>query len=181
MVVTNKTFPGPAPKEAVDYIKGKGWKVGFSYQDVWREEHASAFTVAKAMQMDVLSDIRSEVERAIEEGITLREFQKELTPRLQALGWWGQQPMPDPLTGEVKTVQLGSPRRLKTIYNVNLRTAREAGQWQRIERTKKGLPYLLYQLGSSRKHRVQHVAWNGTLLPVDNPWWDTHTPPLGYN
>lgn len=176
-----KTFPGPAPKEAVDYIKGKGWKIGFDYRDVWREEHASAFTVAKAMQVDVLSTIRGEVERAIEDGITLRQFQKELTPRLQDLGWWGRQAMQDPLTGEVKAVQLGNPRRLRTIFNVNCRTARAAGQWQRIERTKKAWPCLLFEIGSARKHRVQHVAWHGTLLPVDDPWWNTHVPPLGYN
>ena len=44
------------PKEALDYIKNKSLKVGFSYKDVWNEEHATAFTVAKAMQIDVLSD-----------------------------------------------------------------------------------------------------------------------------
>ncbi len=175
-----RTTPGPAPKEAVDYIKNKGWKVGFDYRDVWREEHAVGFTVAKAMQMDVLEAIRTEVESAIEEGITLREFQKTLTPRLQKLGWWGRQEMTDPMTGKVVEAQLGSPRRLRTIFNVNCRTARAAGQWQRIERTKKGLPWLLFQIGSSRRHRPQHLAWNGTLLSVDDPWWSSHTPPMGY-
>ena len=28
--------------------------------------------------------------------------------------------LPDPLTGEVKDVQLGSPRRLKIIYDTNM-------------------------------------------------------------
>ena len=46
------------PKEALDYIKNKNLKVGFSYKDVWNEEHATAFTVAKAMQIDVLSDLK---------------------------------------------------------------------------------------------------------------------------
>lgn len=180
VLAAKKEFPGPAPKEAIAYIKNKGWKVGFDYRDVWREEHAVGFTVAKAMQMDVLEAVRTEVERAIEEGITLRQFQKTLTPRLQELGWWGKKQMLDTLTGQVREVQLGSPRRLRTIYNVNCRTARAAGQWQRIERTKKGLPFLLFQIGSSRKHRPQHLAWNGTLLSVDDPWWDTHMPPMGY-
>jgi SPP1 gp7 family putative phage head morphogenesis protein len=177
---TKKTFPGPAPKEAVDYIKNKGWKPGWDYRDVWGEEHAVAFTVAKATRMEVLQSIRAEVERAITDGVTLRQFQNVLTPTLQNLGWWGRQEQTDPLTGEARDVQLGSPQRLRTIYDVNCRTARAAGQWQRAERTKKSLPYLLYQLGSAKKHRPQHVAWHGTLLPVDDPWWDTHTPPNGY-
>ena len=55
--------PAP-PKEALAFIRAKGWKVGFDFRDGWREEHATAFTVAKAMSMDVLSSIRGEVERA---------------------------------------------------------------------------------------------------------------------
>ena len=176
----DKKFPGPAPKEAVDYIRNKGWKPGWDYRDVWREEHAVAFTVAKATQMDLLSAIRTEVERAIADGITLREFRNTLTPILQKLGWWGRQSQVDPLTGEIKDVQLGSPRRLRTIYEVNCRTARAAGQWQRAERTKKVLPYLLYQVGSAKKHRPEHLSWNGTLLRFDDPWWDTHMPINAY-
>lgn len=174
------SFPGPVPKEAVDYIGNKGWKVGFDYRDVWREEHAAAFTVAKAMNLDVLEAIRGEVERAIQEGRTFADFQKDLQPALERLGWWGKKSMVDPVTGETRTVRLGSPRRLKTIYDTNLRTARAAGQWQRIERTKKLRPYLLWVLGPSREHRPEHVAWNGTLLPVDDPWWDAHNPPCGW-
>ncbi|OPY15620.1 MAG: Phage Mu protein F like protein [Syntrophus sp. PtaB.Bin001] len=179
-MASKKKFPGPAPKEAVDYIKNKGWKPGWDYRDVWREEHAVAFTVAKATQMDVLQAIRTEVEKAIAEGITLREFQKTLMPTLQRLGWWGRQAQTDPLTGKTLDVQLGSPRRLKTIYDVNCRTARAAGQWQRAQRTKKALPYLLYQVGSAKKHRPEHLNWNGTLLPIDDPWWNTHMPINAY-
>ncbi len=113
MKAPEKIFPGPAPNEAVDYIRNKGWKPGWDYRDVWREEHAVAFTVAKATQMDVLQAIRTEVERVITDGITLREFQRTLTPTLQKLGWWGRQAQTDPLTGKTLDVQLGSPRRLK--------------------------------------------------------------------
>jgi hypothetical protein len=180
MAAKKKYEPGPAPKEAVDYIKNKGWKPGWDYRDVWREEHAVSFTVAKATQIEVNDVLRAEVERAIEEGITLREFQTTLKPRLQRLGWWGRKDQIDPLTGEIKNVQLGSPRRLKVIFDVNCRTARAAGQWQRAERTKKTLPYLLYQVGSAKKHRPEHLGWNGTLLPIDDPWWDTHLPINAY-
>lgn len=173
------SFPGPVPKEALAYIKNKGWKVGFSYEDVWKQEHAYAFTVAKAMQIDVLETIRAEVEKALAEGRTLQQFKKDLTPTLQRLGWWGTKEMVDPATGETVAAKLGSPRRLRTIYNTNLRTARAAGQWERAQRTKAALPYLRYSLGPSKEHRPEHESWSGTVLPVDHPWWGQHYPPNG--
>ncbi len=174
------SFPGPIPKEALSYLKNKGMAFGFDYRDVWRQEHAYAFTVAKCMQIDVLQDIRDAVTKALEKGQTFAQFRKGLEPTLADKGWWGRKSMTDPLTGEEKDVQLGSPRRLKTIYSTNLRVARAAGQWQRAERTKAARPFFVYRLGPAKKHREQHVAWQGICLPVDDPFWDTHTPPCDY-
>lgn len=172
--------PGPVPREALDYIRHKEWRVGFNHLDVFREEHAFFFTVAKAMQVDILQTIRGEVENAIAEGGTLRQFRRDLEPTLQRLGWWGVKEEADPAGGEIRPVQLGSPRRLKTIYDTNLRAARAAGQEERMQRTKEALPYALYSLGPSAEHRPEHAAWHGVLLPIDDPWWDTHTPQLGF-
>lgn len=173
-------FPGPIPKEALDYFRAKDLRVGFHHQDVWGAEHASAFTAAKAMQLDLLDDMRSAVDKALAKGLTLEQFKKDLRPILQAKGWWGTKEMVDPATGQTVQAKLGSPRRLKTIYDANLRAARAAGQWDRIQRTKDALPYLLYNLGPSEHHRPQHVAWSGTLLPADDPWWQSHFTPNGW-
>ena len=167
------------PKEALDYIKNKNLKVGFSYKDVWNEEHATAFTVAKAMQIDVLSDLKKAVEKAIEDGQSFETFKKNIKPTLQQKGWWGKKKMTDPLTGEVIDAQLGSDRRLKTIYNVNLRSAYQKGQYDRTMASDLH-PYLIYRVGNSVKHRDQHLAWNGLILPKDDPFWDSHFPPNGY-
>ena len=119
--------------------------------------------------------MRDAVEAALAEGKTFRQFSKDLTPTLQKKGWWGVRRsgsiLPRPRREEPRKVQLGSPRRLRTIYRSNLRSARAAGQWQRIRRTRDTHPYLLYELGPSERHRPQHVAWAGTLLPADDPWW----------
>ncbi|MGS4945197.1 phage head morphogenesis protein [Meridianimarinicoccus sp. RP-17] len=171
--------PGPPP-EASAFLRNKGLTPSFAWDDVEPEEHATAFTVAKAMQADVLEDIRTEVQRALDEGRTLAQFQRDLKPKLAAKGWWGRTEMTDPLTGEVREVQLGSPRRLRTIYRSNLRSARAAGQWERIQRTKAALPYLLYQLGPSERHRPEHKEKNGLVLPADDPFWQQWYPPNGW-
>lgn len=170
---------GPSP-EVLDYIKKKGWKIGFSYKDVWGDEHAFAFTVAKAMEKDILVAIREAIERAIETGQTFQQFKKDLTPTLQKLGWWGQEMMKDPLTGELIKAQLGSPRRLKVIYRANIRTARSAGQYQRALRTKKALPYFIYELGPSETHRKEHEAMAGTVAEIEDPIWDVWMPSNGW-
>ena len=146
---------------------------------MWNAEHAHAFTVAKAMQMDVLGDIHTAVTDAIRDGQTFRDFQKRLAPILQAKGWWGKKTMVDPATGEVKPVQLGSRRRLETIYRTNLRSAYAYGKWQRGQASSEHT-HILYLNGPSANHREQHQAWHGTLLPKDDPFWNTHFPPNGW-
>jgi SPP1 gp7 family putative phage head morphogenesis protein len=169
------------PEEAIAYFRRKGLAEGFSWMDVWEAEHARAFTVAKAMSREILEDIRAEVDRALAEGRTLAQFREALTPVLQAKGWWGRQEATDPQTGETRPVQLGSPRRLRTIYEVNVRTAHQAGRWERIQRVKASMPYLRYTAVMDGRTRPEHRAWHGTVLPVDDPWWDVHYPPCGWN
>jgi uncharacterized protein with gpF-like domain len=78
------------PKEALAYLKNKSLKPAFSYKDVWHEEHAAAFTVAKATQLDVLSDLHTAVVDAMEKGQSFESFKKNIAPLLQQKGWWGK-------------------------------------------------------------------------------------------
>lgn len=173
---------GPAP-EVLDYFRAKGMRPSFHWTEVWQEEHATAFTVAKATRLDVLEAIRAELDRAIAEGLPFESFRSALEPRLKALGWWGIQPVIDPETGLPVEAQLGSPRRLRLIYDANLRTANAAGQWARIWRTRDLLPFLIYQHTTSAEPREEHWHWADipVTLPVDDPWWETHFPPNGWN
>jgi len=168
------------PEEAVQYFRQKGFAIGFDYRDVWQAQHQAAFTVAKVMQLDLLQDIRAEVDRALADGTTLRDFQQRLTPTLQAKGWWGRKEQLDPLTGNTREVQLGSPRRLKVIYDTNLRTAHSEGQWERIQARKDAFPYLEYDGNNSENPRLDHSGWDGLTLPVDHPFWQAHFPVKAY-
>lgn len=168
------------PPEASRFLANKDWLPAFSWEDVEPQLHAIAFTVAKAMQIDILSDIREELQRALDEGLPFEQFQRDLRPRLEARGWWGKADMVDPATGQARPVQLGSPRRLRVIYDANLRSARAAGQWERIQRTKRALPYLEYRLGPSERHRPHHQAKEGMVLSADDPFWASWYPPNGW-
>lgn len=169
------------PKEALEFFRGKGYATGFAWQDVWQQEHDAAFTVAKMMNLDLLRDTRAAVDKALAEGQTFEQFREGIESRLVQAGWWGKAEMADPLTGEIKTVQLGSPRRLRTIFRTNLQTAYAAGHTAQIEATKAEAPYLMYDAVDDDLTREEHAAWDGLVLPADDPWWDTHTPPNGWN
>jgi hypothetical protein len=176
---TTEVF-GLPPDEAIQWFRSKGYAIGFDHRDVWAEEHAMAFTVAKAMQLDVLADIRQEVDAALANGTNFNDFKKALRPKLQAHGWWGEKDMVDPKTGETKTVQLGSARRLKTIYDTNLRTAHAAGKWQRIEARASSRPYLRYFTKKGGKRRAEHQKLNDLVRPVTDPIWRQIYPPNGF-
>ncbi|AKH37291.1 MULTISPECIES: phage head morphogenesis protein [Nitrosomonas] len=164
------------PADAIEFFRQKGYLISFSWEDVWQQEHQAAFTVAKAMQIDILRDIREAVDNALAEGTTFEQFRKELAPLLLQKGWWGRADMTDPITNDVKNVQLGSMRRLKVIYDTNLRTAHSEGQWQRIQRNKDSFPYLKYDAKNSEHPRLEHSAWDGLVLPVDDAFWQAHYP-----
>lgn len=171
---------GPVPDGVLAYFDQKKLRPEFSYLEVWREEHAYQFTVAKVTQADVLRDYHDSIKRASADGLDLRAWAKDLRARIEPKGWWGVREVIDKGTGEIADVDFSEPRRLRNVYETNMRTAHAAQQWQRIQRNKDSYPYLLRLLGPSFEHREQHVRWNGTLLPVGHPWWLTHPCPSGY-
>lgn len=169
-------FRALPPKEAIAFFEQKGYKIGFSWEDVWQSEHQAAVTVAKVMQLDILRDIRAGVDAALKDGTTFEAFRQNLKPLLMEKGWWGKAEMVDPADGEKKLVQLGSTRRLRTIFDTNLRTAYSEGQWQRIQQTKKAFPILVYHGNNSEHPRMQHSGWDNLALPADDPFWKAHFP-----
>ena len=167
-------------REALKHLKGKRSHISFAWQDTASYEHAVSFTVAKMMDEDMLAETRAAVTDALANGTDFATFQKRLKPYLMARGWWGQAVMGDPDTGEIQKVQLGSTRRLRTIYHTNLHTAYAAGQWERIQRNKKLFPYLKYIPSDAAEPRESHKPFYGMVLPVDDPFWSTHFPPNGW-
>jgi hypothetical protein len=169
-----------APEEVVRYFRTKRSLPSFDWRDVAPEEHAFSFTVAKSMEHDVLDDLRSAVDDAIVNRTPFDQFQQSLEPILRRKGWWGRRIQTDPKDDLPKIVQLGSPRRLRTIYWANTSTAHAAGEWERTQRNKRFLPFLLYTLSVSERRRLQHEGWVGIIARVDDPIWDRLYPPNGW-
>ena len=158
------------PREAVEHFRAKGFHVGYDWRETDAAEHLRSFTVAKAMRLDILQDIRTAVDRAIADGVTFETFQGELEPLLRKKGWWGG--------------KLGSDKqmayRLRTIFDTNLRMSYAKGRWEMIERQAGRAPYLMYDAVNDARTRPEHLAWDRLVLRWDDPFWQTHYPPNGW-
>ena len=166
------------PKEALEYLKNKGFKLSFDYDEMQMLAHHRAFTVAKAMRIDLLNDIFESLVEAMKEGKKFDEFKNELKPTLAKKGWLGEQEIVNPKTGEVKTINIGS-RRLKTIYYTNMRVAYNVGRYKQMMELPVSVFWRYSALMDSRT-RKSHAGMHGVVLHRDNAFWRENYPPNGW-
>jgi len=122
------------------------------------EKRAQAFTVSGLARLDQIQRVADELARHVAEGGTLQEFQK-----------WA------------KAQDWSLPKhRLETIYRNAVQTAYNAGHWRRFEETKATRPFLMYDAINDSRVRPSHLALDGVIRPVDDPFWQTRSPPLGH-
>jgi len=138
-----------------------------AWTDVYADEHEAAFMVAGAAKASLLSDLHGAVEKAISGGGTLEQFRKDFDQIVSTHGW------------EYK----GSRGwRTRVIYDTNLRQSYNAGREKQMAdpALRKRRPYGLYRHGDSVHPRPVHLALDGTVLPLDDPFWAVYSPQNGW-
>lgn len=168
------------PRRAIEYFRAKGYQISWAWEEVWAQANTWAFTVAKAMNQDILEMIRTELQRVLDGGLTFEEFRRNLEPKLRAAGWWGRKEVTGP-TGEATMATLGTVRRLETIYRTNTQTAYQVGRWRAFEAGKATHPYLQYIAVMDSATRPTHGALNNRVFRFDDPVWKYIAPPNGFN
>ena len=73
-------------------------------------------------------------------------------------------------------------RRLKVIYDTNMKTAWAAGNWAQSQRLQNaGVDiYFEYIMTTSERRRPEHLSWVGTVLPMNHKFWNKAYPPNGW-
>lgn len=171
----NALFDRP-PAEAIEYLESKGYKIGWDWHQTLDDAHSRAFTVAKVAKLDLLQDIRQSLITALEKGQSLDQWKAEIEPLLRQKGWWGKKTVINP-EGQEQKVQLGSPRRLRTIYHTNMRASYSAGRYKAMLEATATRPFWEYRHVTMVNYREEHKAWNGVILPADDPFWLYAYPP----
>ncbi|SDA18147.1 Phage Mu protein F like protein [Pseudomonas sp. NFPP10] len=164
MAVSHGSLPF---QEQIDYFRGKTDIPSRTWTDIYQVEHDWAFVVAGTTKRSLLSDMRGAVEKAITTGLTLEQFRKDFDQIVSKHGW---------------QYNGGLGWRSRVIYETNLRQSYNAGREAQMAdpELRKRRPFAVYRHGDSAHPRPQHLAWDGTVLPLDDPWWATHSPQNGW-
>ena len=167
-------FKQGAYKEAVDYFKQKINIPTKRWNDLKGAMHTRAFTIAGAMRADILLDFRNAVDKAIEKGESLQDFRNRF---YQIASKWRES---DPSFDEKMKKPKYGAWRSKVIYQTNMLTAAAAAQERQAREMPEVFTHAKYICMMMPTSREQHKAWNGTVLPVNDPWWEKHSPPNGF-
>ncbi len=173
----NISFFAP-PQQVVKYIKDKRPQLHFDYDEIMHEAHHRVFTVAKITRLDLLKDIQDSLALAAQKGQGFDEWKRGIKDTLARKGWLGDVAVTDPKTGEQKQIYVGD-RRLKNIYNTNMRVAYAAARYK--SGMSSDLPYFRYVAVLDDRTRASHRALHGLILPKNHPFWDKGYPPNGWN
>lgn len=164
--------PGAVPfTEAIDFLKQKVNLPTRAWTDIKEGAHARGFVIAGAMKDQLVSDFHGALVKALADGTTKADFQKAFDSIVEKHGW---------------DFKGGRTWRARVIYDTNMRSARAAGRWAQIERAAEREKargrtlYLRYVAVMDNRTRPEHKAWHGVILPVDHPFWKSHTPPNGW-
>lgn len=167
-------FKQGAYKEAVDYFKQKINLPTKRWNSLKGAMHTRAFTIAGAMRADILLDFRNAVDKAIEKGESLQDFRNRF---YQIASKWRES---DPSFDEKMKKPKYGAWRSKVIYQTNMLTAAAAAQERQARKMPEVFTHAKYICMMMPTSREQHKAWNGTVLPVTDPWWEKHSPPNGF-
>lgn len=155
--------------EAVDFLKRRLALPPGRWLELLREIDAAAQDRSAGMGEALVRDILAEVTKAVEDGTALSGFLD---------GW-------EEIVGRHGWTDESGGRSAELAFRIMSAQAYAAGRWQQIQRLKKVRPYLRYVHVDPELlqpwSRPEHAHWHNTILAIDDPWWDTHYPPNGWN
>lgn len=151
-------------EEAVQWFRNRVPVTDTEFKDLSEAARRRAFMVSGVAQLDLTNDVFTALEQAVSEGTDFAEWKKEVGEKLQNA--WGD---------SVKNPAW----RLENIYRTNVQSAYAAGRYkqQTDPDVIKARPFWLYDSVLDSRTSTICRNLNGTLLPADDPFWQTRYPP----
>lgn len=148
-------------KEAVEFAASRRVALPSEYYgDLQGAKRNEAFTVAGVAQREQLQAVMDSLNKVLGQGVSFKDW-KEMVR-----------------SGEIG---LDLPEyRLNNIFRTNMQTAYNHGHYEQQQRNKGTRPYLMYDAVNDSRTRPSHLAMDNIIRPVDDPFWEVHYPPNGY-
>lgn len=152
-------------QEAIEQFRRKINIPSNAWDDMLGQPNAKGFAIAGATKMALLADFHQVLSDGLANGTSLSQFRRDFDKIVTSHGW-----------------QYRGTRawRTRVIFDTNRKSSYAAGRWEQYQRTKQTRPYLVYQTAGDSRVRKKHEDWDNLVLPVDDPFWDTHYPPNDY-
>jgi chemotaxis protein histidine kinase CheA len=152
--------------DAVGWFRQRVPVTDSEYAALGAAAKSRAFKVAGAAHLDLVTDVWDALDRALDQGTDLRDFQEQVGDRLQNA--WG---------GSVENPGW----RLQTIFRTNVQSAYQAGHYKQAQEFLDDRPaWLFIGVHDDRQSEVcqeieEHLG--GKALPADDPFWKEAYPP----
>ncbi|MGK3995108.1 phage minor head protein [Sorangium sp. So ce1024] len=151
------------PREAIDWFGKKTPLDKAAWESLSEEARKRAFTAAWVTDVNVLQSVKDSLRQAIESGESFESWKKRVRSELGAK--WDR-----------------SNSYLETVFRNNVQSAYAAGRYkaQTTPLIRRLRPYgrLVVLLDGRTSDICLALAKPPVVLPIDDPWWATHWPPL---
>ena len=152
----------PLPfKEAIEAMRKRKVVLPEEYYgEKMKAARALAFTVSGLAGISQIKAVLDSLTGAIEKGDGFNTWQKQVKD------------------GTIP-VSMAKHRR-ELVYRNAAQNAYSMGRYTHYRKHKDTRPYLRYSAVNDSRTRPSHGAMHGTVLPVDDPFWETNMPPNGH-
>jgi len=121
-----------------------------------------AFWFADGTQMRMVQDVFDQIVKGLDTGETFAAFKKRVSASL-ASAWGG-----------------ANPFRVETIWINAIQRAYNGGRYRQLTKpaVKRFRPFWMYDAIMDSRTSTICKERDSTVLPADDPWWDSNYPPL---
>lgn len=140
-------------------IKNRVAVKDYYFDKLPKDIRSLAFTVSNLETLRQVEMVQKSLQNALDKGESFETWKANL---------------------DVSVIQSLSQARLETVYRTNVHSV--YNQSTRFNSFTSGVTeYLMYDAVDDERTRPQHMELNGTIKRADSDFWNTHTPPLGFN
>ncbi|WP_151869776.1 phage minor head protein [Acinetobacter sp. TUM15509] len=144
--------------QALVYARARNVVLPAEYYLLDLNSRQYASTVSGLASLDQIKSVLNAVYKTVETGGTFQDFQNLV---------------------EADGINL-SEAQLDNVFRTNTQNAYAHGKWLHQQCNKEKRPYLEYMAINDSRVRPSHLALDGVIRHIDDPFWQTYYPPNGY-